>query len=95
MWTESLVPAGNYYVYASASLPAAPPTDPDLSNNFDRTNTTIAYNLSDLSLTNLMVSPSTVTDRQFDSASFILNNNGPVALSYEWVMVDYYLSDDT
>ncbi|CAB5126488.1 hypothetical protein D3OALGA1CA_2935, partial [Olavius algarvensis associated proteobacterium Delta 3] len=32
---------------------------------------------------------------QFDSASFILNNNGPVALSYEWVMVDYYLSDDT
>ncbi|CAB5102353.1 hypothetical protein D3OALGB2SA_1914 [Olavius algarvensis associated proteobacterium Delta 3] len=44
MWTESLVPAGNYYVYASASLPAAPPTDPDLSNNVDRTKTAIAYN---------------------------------------------------
>ena len=94
-WTETLVPAGNYYVFASASLPAAPPVDPDLSNNFDRTNSRIAYNLADVSLTNLMVSPSAVTDREFDAASFVLNNNGPVAMSYEWVLVEYYLSTDT
>jgi hypothetical protein len=94
-WSEGLVPAGNYYVYANVSLAAAPPTDPNLSNNFDRTNSAIAFNLADISLTNFMVSPSAVTDRQFTSASFVFNNNGPVDLSYEWLLVEYYLSNDT
>ena len=50
---------------------------------------------SDLSLTSFVVSPSTVTNRQFTSASFNLTNNGPVALSSEPLKVDYYLSTDT
>ena len=97
MWPEGK-PDGNYYVFAKATLTNSPPIDPVGSNNYDRTDSTITVDLvpdSDLSLTNLVVSPSTVTTKAFTACSFDLVNNGPAALSLESVMVDYYLSDDT
>jgi hypothetical protein len=48
-----------------------------------------------LELMNLMVAPSAVTDRQFVTASFALINNGPKALSYARLLVEYDLSNDT
>jgi hypothetical protein len=50
---------------------------------------------ADLALTNLTVSPSTVTTRTFTACSFNIVNNSPTALSSEGIMVDYYLSSNT
>jgi hypothetical protein len=52
-------------------------------------------NQSDLALTNLVVSPSTVTSKAFTACSFTIVNNGPTALSSENLFVEYFLSDDT
>lgn len=53
-----------------------------------------ATQTADLALTNLSVSPSTVSTRSFTACSFNIVNNGPSALSSEPVMVEYYLSTD-
>ena len=50
---------------------------------------------SDLALTNLTVSPSTITTSAFTACSFNIVNNGPTTLSSEGIMVDYYLSTNT
>jgi len=58
------------------------------------TGTAAAQN-ADLAITNLTVAPSTVTTRSFTSCSFNITNNGPTALSSEYLNVDYYLSSNT
>ncbi|MFC1476138.1 fibronectin type III domain-containing protein [Candidatus Zixiibacteriota bacterium] len=96
-WPEDH-PCGDYYVYARVTITNPPPNDPNSGNNYDRTNSTINYTgcaqTADLALTNLVVSPSTVSSRAFTSCSFYIVNHGPMALSLEYVTVDYYLSTD-
>lgn len=41
-WPENQ-PAGDYYVFAGVTISNPPPDDPDSSNNYDRTNSTISY----------------------------------------------------
>ena len=51
---------------------------------------------ADLALTSLSVTrPGDSTSRTFTGCSFNVVNNGPTALSSEFILVDYYLSDDT
>jgi len=96
-WPEDH-PCGDFYVFASVIIVNPPPTDPNSSNDYDGTNSTINYTGcppgADLALTNLTVSPSSVSTREFTSCSFDIVNNGPLDLSSEYIQVDFYLSDD-
>ena len=52
--------------------------------------------LADLTLTSLAVTrPADAGMKTFTACSFNIVNNGPTALTSEWVMVYYYLSSDT
>ena len=52
-------------------------------------------NSTDLYMTALTVSPTTVTTREFSACSFYIRNDGPDLLSNEYLQVDYYLSTDS
>ncbi len=51
--------------------------------------------VADLALLNLTAIRSLNLERFFKECSFDVKNNGPTALSSEFIMLNYYLSDDT
>jgi hypothetical protein len=100
-WVQGLVPNGSYYVFAKVRLTDGSPTDPTPSNDYARTSSTVSYSgevlFADLALTSLSVTrpPADSASRTFTGCSFNVVNNGPTALSSEFILIDYYLSDDT
>ena len=99
-WTAGLVANGNYYVFATVRVSDGSPSDPTSGNDHDRTGSTFSYTgeatTADLALQSLTVTrPGDTTARTFTACGFDIRNNGPMALSSEGVMVDYYLSNDT
>jgi hypothetical protein len=49
---------------------------------------------TDLTLSNLVVNPASVTTRAFNGCSFSIGNNGSSALSNGYVLVEFYLSSN-
>ena len=98
------IPTGDYYVGIRIDPTDAVAESNESNNtglNTDDYPLTVTDDETDLALTQLLVSPTTVTSvptpgsSAFTSCSFTLTNNGPVDLVSEGVMVDYYLSPNT
>jgi hypothetical protein len=93
--------SGTYYLGVSCLgntgySPATGLNDSGTGGTGDYTLTVaVVQSQADLYLTSLVVTPSTVTSKSFGGCSFNLCNNGPLPLNAEYVVVDYYLSDDT
>jgi hypothetical protein len=89
-WNQSLVTSGTYYVFASARVTDESPYDPNPSNTYTRTASTIAFTPlpADIRLFNVAVGrPADAGLRTFTNCSFTIVNNGPTTVTNESIVI--------